>query len=258
MEKIISSSEDDREFIFNFFELELEKVFKNEIERSLFFLALIEAVNNAAEHGNKNACDKKIKINYFFRKEFALVSVEDEGEGFEPVFPDLKNVNKPRGRGLGFIKANTDIVFFNQNANKIMFMKGGEMISTFENVEAIVTIFPNKSALISELKTKESRKSALSQGIMEIFEFCQNKAEVLCFDLRHISLLNSLAWGAFFAEAEKDTIKSINLFNANKAIQTTSKQMGIGTRNDVYDKIIISSDNKIIKDITNRPGVATK
>lgn len=249
MEEIISSAENDLEALFSRFSRQLENVFNDETERELFLLAFIESVNNAAEHGNKNDSNRLIKISCFLKKGFALVSVEDEGAGFDPIFPDLKKERGKRGRGLGIIKVNTEAVFFNRKGNKITFLKGGRTMKTFKNIEASVSIMANDNIILVKIEsTRDEKKNkfALSKGIMEIFECLAGmkggKKKIL-FDLKNVRILTSVAWGAFFAEVERKDIDLICLFNANDTIMTLAKQLGIRERNGFSSKFKVFPDN---------------
>lgn len=242
--KIIKGDENSREELFDWFDRQLVDVFENETGRALFLLAFVEAVNNAAGHGNDGDTTKQIIISYFLAKEFAWISVEDEGVGYEPIFPDLKQVIGPHGRGLGFIKSNTDAVFFSRRGNRITFIKGGETVKTFGNIDATLTIFANGTALVTDLRAKGKGQFKVHDGLSEIFEFCDKRVENFYFDLRNITIFNSQTWGLFFAEAGKNEIKLLQFFNTNETIQTSAKQLGIGKRQDVYGKIKISADNE--------------
>lgn len=254
-EKIIPSSEKEREKLFDWFRRKLESVFMDETERELFLLAFIEAVNNAAEHGNKGDPDKSMIIGFCLRKDFACISVEDEGEGFEAIFPDLKKVEGRKGRGLGFIKNNTNHLFFNKKGNRITFSKGGETVdmemdAKLENIQATLNITPKGDALVTNLKIKKENKFVLQQEIGEVFDLLSVvEKKAVYVDLKNIRILTSLAWGTIFAEAEKEDLELIHLFNANETIRSTAKQMGIEERNDHYSKIKISAGKEEVEEI---------
>lgn len=121
---VISSEENSRNEFFRWFDQTLEPTSQHEVERELFFLAVVETVNNAAEHGNLNDPAKKISIQYLALEDSVLVSVADEGVGFSPEFVDIRNVSGERGRGLGLIKANTGLIIFNSAGNRVTLLKG--------------------------------------------------------------------------------------------------------------------------------------
>lgn len=220
----------------------MEMAFKKDSERELYLLALVEAINNAAEHGNRGITERKIKVRYFFKKNIAGISVLDEGSGFNPVFPDLKKVTGKRGRGLGFIKAGSDAFFFNRKGNRLTFLKGCcTMEKVFINAKAKISKFPNVVVLITDLEIK--KHSNVASALIDIFESLNDlKQKKVLIDLKKIRILDSLTWGAIFSEAEKDT-DLILLFNVNKAIQKTASQLGIKERKDIYSKIKINEDD---------------
>ena len=98
-------------------------------ERSLFGvrLALEEAVINAIKHGNKMDKTKKVKIAYSMDDKECVITVEDEGEGFDPVaVPDPtadENLELPHGRGLVLMRAYMDEVSFNERGNRVTMRK---------------------------------------------------------------------------------------------------------------------------------------
>lgn len=250
--EVISNSNNDRAILFDCFRRQLENVFSEETERELFFLAFTEAVNNAAEHGNRDNPTKKININGFFKENFSSVSVTDEGEGFLPVFPDLKRVKSGRGRGLGFIKANADAVFFNRKGNRITFLKGGKnMEGTFDHINAKLTIISYDGiVLVTEIEKKRGSETKFSNGIAEIFDALNGfRIKKILIDLSRIKLLTSADWGSLFASAERKDLELIHLFNACEAIQTTAKQLGIDKRNDSFGKIKIFADDEEVQNI---------
>lgn len=241
-EEIISSSESDREKLFDRLYKKSGNTFKKSSEKELYLLALIEAVNNAAEHGNNDIAEKTIKINYFFLKNISGISISDEGPGFNPVFPDLKNTKGKRGRGLGFIKTNSDAVFFNRTGNQITFFKGCcSMDQESQNAKAKSSIFPRVTVLITDLELKN--RNNISNGLAEIFANLGNiKPKKILIDLKQVRVLSSMTWGTIFSEAEENT-ELILLFNVNKAIQETAKQIGLNTRKGIYSKIKLFEDN---------------
>ena len=87
-------------------------------------LALSEAVNNAIIHGNNQNPEKQVIILSTFDEEnrTLAISVEDEGEGFDPEeIPDpLKEENllNEGGRGVYLIK---------QYADELQFSEGGSI-----------------------------------------------------------------------------------------------------------------------------------
>ena len=88
-------------------------------------LTLSEAVNNAIIHGNEQDPNKQVVIQTSHDKESNLlqVSVEDEGEGFDPeAIPDpLKDENlmNEGGRGVYLIEQYADDLEFTKNGTKV-------------------------------------------------------------------------------------------------------------------------------------------
>lgn len=84
-----------------------EGIILNEEQYYNIMLCIVEAVNNAAEHGNKFKEDKQVYINIDADDDKIIISIKDEGEGY---IPDVKkafdrieseeNLYATRGRGI--------------------------------------------------------------------------------------------------------------------------------------------------------------
>jgi len=85
------------------------------------FLAVLEAANNAVVHGNKEDETKKARIEIEKTKETLIITVVDEGAGFDydnipdPTLPE--NIEKPDGRGVFVIKNLADELTFENNGS---------------------------------------------------------------------------------------------------------------------------------------------
>ena len=98
-------------------------------ERAVFAvkLCLEEAAINAIKHGNELDDTKKVTISFSIDDNKAVISVADEGQGFDP-----KSVPDPTadeflmatsGRGLALIRAYMDEVRFSDRGNEITMIK---------------------------------------------------------------------------------------------------------------------------------------
>ncbi len=98
-------------------------------ERNIFAvkLALEEAVINAIKHGNELDDTKKVAVSFFVDDDRAMISVGDEGEGFDPdEVPDPtaeENLLASSGRGLALIRAYMDEIRFNEDGTEITMIK---------------------------------------------------------------------------------------------------------------------------------------
>ena len=77
-------------------------------------IALSEALINAAEHGNKWNEEKQIHAHASFDDEQFIISIKDEGSGFDSTgtanSSAHKNMTKPGGRGILIMKSLADYV----------------------------------------------------------------------------------------------------------------------------------------------------
>lgn len=94
----------------------LDKIRENiDISEDVYYqivLCMVEAVNNAAEHGNKYDPAKYVHLHIVANHEYIRISVRDEGDGY---IPDIKaaeqrinsdeNMFATRGRGIFLINS---------------------------------------------------------------------------------------------------------------------------------------------------------
>jgi len=89
--------------------------------------AIHEVISNAIRHGNKFNADKKVFILYKVTLERFVVSVIDEGDGFNHrVYSDPSREKPParsHGRGLLIVKKYMDEMSFNDTGNRVMIGK---------------------------------------------------------------------------------------------------------------------------------------
>lgn len=98
-------------------------------ERNLFGirLALEEAVINAIKHGNELDSTKKVTVRFAVDDKKFDVSVEDEGEGFDPEdVPDPwsdEGLVAESGRGLALMQAYMDDVWYEEGGSRVHMRK---------------------------------------------------------------------------------------------------------------------------------------
>jgi serine/threonine-protein kinase RsbW len=70
--------------------------------------ALREALANAVRHGNMQDPDRYVRVAYVVENSTVTITVEDEGEGFDPKdIPDPtdpENLLRPNGRGIFYMR----------------------------------------------------------------------------------------------------------------------------------------------------------
>lgn len=87
-------------------------------------LAVEEAIANAFRHGHRDLPpETPVEIGYRLDPERILVSVQDQGPGFEPgAVPDPtldENLEIPGGRGLVLMRAYMTRVAYNETGNRV-------------------------------------------------------------------------------------------------------------------------------------------
>ena len=94
-------------------------------------LALEEAVVNAIRHGNKSDPNKRICVSYLVEDARIVISVEDEGSGFDlDSVPDPtaeENLEADHGRGILLMRVYMDEVVYNERGNRVTLTKMGIM-----------------------------------------------------------------------------------------------------------------------------------
>lgn len=88
-----------------------------------YMLSVVECVNNAIVHGNKLSQEKKVTVCYHIDNEHIEVTVQDEGDGFDPdSLPDPtaeENIDKDCGRGIFLMRHLADEVTFSDHGRNV-------------------------------------------------------------------------------------------------------------------------------------------
>lgn len=90
-------------------------------------ISLTELIVNAILHGNKKDFSKKVIMGHIVDKSKAVISIMDEGSGFNPnTIPDPtlpENLIKDCGRGLFIVRHYVDSLIFNDKGNRVTIIK---------------------------------------------------------------------------------------------------------------------------------------
>ena len=90
-------------------------------------LAMEEGLNNAIKHGNGYDCRKTVKVQYDVNDERVIITIADQGPGFDPAsVPDPRsdeNLEKPCGRGIMLMRAYMDEVKYIKVGNQVRMLK---------------------------------------------------------------------------------------------------------------------------------------
>jgi len=95
----------------------------DEIQMHKLMVSVTEAANNAIIHGNKLHPGKKVRLTCAITPPWLVITICDEGEGFDPkkVVSPLrrKNLLKERGRGIFLMRTLMD---------KVEYLVGGSSV----------------------------------------------------------------------------------------------------------------------------------
>ena len=90
-------------------------------------LALEEGLTNAVRHGNHLDPNKQVHATYDINSEQAVITITDQGDGFDPAkVPDPtlnENIEKPAGRGIMLMFAYMDEVEYSQQGTCLRLVK---------------------------------------------------------------------------------------------------------------------------------------
>jgi serine/threonine-protein kinase RsbW len=113
---IIPSSLDYLPKVDEYVERKLRKLGVDKDKLADIAISVTEAVTNAVVHGNKNNLRKKVAINLKADSSCVEITVEDEGNGFDPEAVqcpiEKRNILKQAGRGIFILKCLMDKVDF--------------------------------------------------------------------------------------------------------------------------------------------------
>jgi serine/threonine-protein kinase RsbW len=90
-------------------------------------VGLQEAILNAVAHGNRNDPTRLVRVSYHVDAGRVVITVEDEGEGFDPGrLPDplaQENLERLHGRGLLLMRSFLTSVRHNERGNQVTLCK---------------------------------------------------------------------------------------------------------------------------------------
>jgi serine/threonine-protein kinase RsbW len=130
---IIPSCLDDLPKVDEYVERKLRKLGVDKDKLADIAISVTEAVTNAVVHGNKNNLEKKVTICLKANPSCVEVTVEDQGNGFNPEAVgcpiEKRNILKPVGRGIFILKSLMDKVEFIIQPRKGTTVKMTKLIS---------------------------------------------------------------------------------------------------------------------------------
>ncbi len=230
MQRILPSTTEQIEACFDLFDEELTQIQGQETERELFLLNFVEALTNAAEHGNRWSANKRVYVETFTDSHFSIVFIRDEGSGYRPKFVKLEEVSHNRGRGLGMIRAHSDAVYFSHQGREIVFWKRFtkevSMYRENDNASYEYSLIGDQGILINKFTIKQN--GLLNHALTEFFaEQKLPDVNFILFDCSKVRVLSSLSWGVIIEFLQSYSKIYLILFNASMAVVQTAKTLGL-------------------------------
>jgi serine/threonine-protein kinase RsbW len=122
-DKVLNTDFDELEHLDEIVTSLAEEAGLNEDQSSGLMLCVSEAVTNGMLHGNKMDESKTVHLTAKAKKGEVIVTVQDEGKGFDPdAVPDPldeANLLKPSGRGVFLMKTYCDEVNYDRNGTRV-------------------------------------------------------------------------------------------------------------------------------------------
>ncbi len=177
-------------------------------ENSIFAirLAMDEALINAIKHGNKNDPRKNVLVEFSCDNEKAVISVKDDGDGFDHdsiMDPrDEDGLNRTHGRGIFLIKQFMTEVAFNEKGNHITFtyVKGHDSSKALDGMR----VWQCRGIAIVELDAEIGHIEV--DDLQKQFEkLVKTGHKRIIIDLRSLDYINSMVLSAFIM-----TMKLVN------------------------------------------------
>jgi serine/threonine-protein kinase RsbW len=86
-----------------------------------------EALRNAMVHGNKSRGDKKVKVETEIESSYVVISIEDQGDGFDvSKLPDpthSENLLRESGRGVYLMRHLMDELGYDKGGRRVIMKK---------------------------------------------------------------------------------------------------------------------------------------
>ncbi|MDM8525756.1 ATP-binding protein [Desulfococcaceae bacterium HSG8] len=187
-------------------------------EFSQFRLVLRELLINAVEHGNRNIVEHTVICSIEHMGEWQFrITVEDEGDGFDPRTLDMKMPKDPeemRKRGYPLVNAFTDQLEFSEKGNRVIAYIRIPRMTVFrirdDNGWQIITPSGDITASIAE---------KFRTTLVELIDKGHSRYR---FDLAHVEDIDSVGLSVMIVFAKMLSNKSSNMqleiINSGKAL----------------------------------------
>ena len=145
--------------------------------------------------------------------------------------------------GLGFIKAYSDVLLFNQKANGVTLIKGKDMEKKFHEFGTIIQIDENYFVLTDlNVGIGGTQSGRVQQVIEEALEMASDGKKHFFIDLKSIKLFSSRLFSLLYSEADQG--HRFTFFNGNPIITKVFQTAGIEDNSE--DQMRLTSlDNAI-------------
>lgn len=106
--------------------------------------SVLQAVENAIIHGNKNNSSKHVTVGCGMGKEGLFVTVRDEGEGFDYQQYGVMPMGEEKGTGIFMMKCLSDRMTYSENGRCVQmeyFIEGIDKVTALERTTSLKHFF---------------------------------------------------------------------------------------------------------------------
>jgi len=228
--ELTSTPQDIAAFLEEFRQAVLQTYFHQAGNRDRIEYVLMEALDNAHEHGNRGQRDRHITVTWRLGPAGLNFSVQDEGEGFPERWQDNTAPQwSTRGRGVLSMREYADRVRYNPKGNKITvsFQREEDM--------AEITIIEGRVCIVKAEAGGPVKEiiEALKNALVDVSDEAANRGcgldTSLFIDLTPLNIINSSLIGLMGSLIMNENIQLLCLCGLQPMVRDLLKRFGLIT-----------------------------
>jgi len=217
-------------FLDEFRVLVLDPFYRHAWNRDRIEYVLMEALDNAHEHGNRGRAGSRIAIAWRLGPSSLGISVADEGDGFSTRRPAASGSGwNPRGRGVLSIREYADQVRYNPKSNRVtLSFKREGIMAEINIIEGRVCIVKAESG-----GPVKDIIEALKSALVEISDEASSRAcgldTSLFIDFSPLNVVSSSLIGLLGSLIMDENIQLVCLCGVQPMVRDLLKRFGLIT-----------------------------